>query len=49
MTIGIVVAYLIDEVGDHLLEFSDEGLGIVLFLLYFAKFLLPDAREFGTL
>ena len=45
----MVVADCVDEVHDHCLEFFDEGLGVILPLLYFSQFLFPDACELGAL
>ena len=45
----MVVADSVNDVGDHLFEFGDEGLCIILLLFNFTKFLLPDTCEFSTL
>ena len=46
MAVGVIATNLIDEVGNHLLEFGNKDLGIVLATFYFAKFLLPNTCKF---
>ena len=48
VTIGVVIAHLVDEVGDHLLQFLNESLCIILLLFYLAKFLLPNTCQFSA-